>query len=87
MRPSHRCPLLRPPSLCCVAATANTLEEALVIAAEIGKYPIIIRPAFTLGGTGGGIAYNIDELKEIVSGGLQVRLCVCRGGEREGVCE
>ncbi len=62
----------------CASATANTLEEALVIAADIGKYPIIIRPAFTLGGTGGGIAYNIDELKEIVSGGLQV------GGTRDG---
>ncbi len=55
-------------------ATATTLEEALTIAADIGKYPIIIRPAFTLGGTGGGIAYNIDELKEIVSGGLQASM-------------
>lgn len=56
------------------AATATTLEEALTIAGEIGKYPIIIRPAFTLGGTGGGIAYNIDEFKEIVSGGLQASM-------------
>ncbi|GLI71204.1 hypothetical protein VaNZ11_016323 [Volvox africanus] len=55
---------------CAKSATATTLEEALTIAADIGKYPIIVRPAFTLGGTGGGIAYNIDELKEIVTGGL-----------------
>lgn len=50
------------------------MEEALLIAADIGKYPIIIRPAFTLGGTGGGIAYNIDELKEIVTGGLDASM-------------
>lgn len=54
--------------------TASTVEEALLIAADIGRYPIIIRPAFTLGGTGGGIAYNIDELKEIVTGGLDASM-------------
>ena len=37
---------------------------------EIGKFPVIIRPAFTLGGTGGGIAYNMDEFKEIMDQGL-----------------
>ena len=36
----------------------------------IGKFPLIIRPAFTLGGTGGGIAYNMDEYQEIVNAGL-----------------
>ncbi|KAG2424433.1 hypothetical protein HXX76_014486 [Chlamydomonas incerta] len=59
---------------CARSATANTLEEALAIAADIGKYPIVVRPAFTLGGTGGGIAYNIDELKDIVSGGLEASM-------------
>jgi carbamoyl-phosphate synthase large subunit len=48
------------------SGTANTVEEALVIAGEIGRYPLIIRPAFTCGGTGGGIAYNVDEFKQIV---------------------
>ena len=43
---------------------AHTLEEAEKVSEEIG-YPVIIRPSFTLGGTGGGVAYNIDELKEI----------------------
>jgi carbamoyl-phosphate synthase large subunit len=51
------------------SGTANTVEEALVIAGEIGRYPLIIRPAFTCGGTGGGIAYNVDEFKQIVQVG------------------
>jgi biotin carboxylase len=37
---------------------------------QIGKFPLIIRPAFTLGGTGGGIAYNMDEYHDIVHAGL-----------------
>ena len=37
---------------------------------EIGRFPVIIRPAFTLGGTGGGIAYNMDEFQEIMDQGL-----------------
>lgn len=49
---------------------ATTMEEAMKAQEEIGKFPLIIRPAFTLGGTGGGIAYNMDEFKEIVSAGL-----------------
>ncbi|NJR41279.1 MAG: hypothetical protein HC767_00120 [Akkermansiaceae bacterium] len=58
-----------------VSKTANTVAEALEIAENlIGKYPIIIRPAFTLGGTGGGIAYNQDELVEIVTGGLDASM-------------
>lgn len=39
-------------------------------AETIGRFPLIIRPAFTLGGTGGGIAYNMDEFQEIVKAGL-----------------
>lgn len=58
-----------------VSKTANTVDEALDIAENlIGKYPIIIRPAFTLGGTGGGIAYNQDELVDIVTGGLDASM-------------
>jgi len=44
---------------------AHTLEEALaVVAAEVG-FPCIIRPSFTMGGTGGGIAYNREEFEEL----------------------
>ncbi len=49
---------------------AYCVEEALVAGERIG-YPLIIRPAFTLGGSGGGIAYNRDELEQIVSHGLK----------------
>jgi carbamoyl-phosphate synthase large subunit len=54
----------------CPSGTASTLAEAMAIAAEIGSYPLIIRPAFTLGGTGGGIAYNEAEFEEIATSGL-----------------
>ena len=50
---------------------ANTVEEALEVAARIG-YPIIVRPAFTLGGGGGGVANNPEELKIIAKTGLDV---------------
>ena len=43
----------------------------MAIAEEIGSYPLIIRPAFTLGGSGGGIAYNRQEFEAIVSSGIQ----------------
>jgi len=46
------------------------LEEAYSFVEEVG-YPVIIRPAYTLGGTGGGIAYNEDQLKETISNGLE----------------
>ncbi|MDX2270757.1 MAG: carbamoyl-phosphate synthase large subunit [Cyanobacteriota bacterium] len=48
---------------------ARTLEEAKAIARQIG-YPLIIRPAYTLGGTGGGVAYNQEEFEEICAAGL-----------------
>jgi carbamoyl-phosphate synthase large subunit len=48
---------------------ARSLEEALAIAGEIG-YPVVVRPSFTLGGSGGGIAYNREELEAIVARGL-----------------
>jgi carbamoyl-phosphate synthase large subunit len=48
---------------------AHSMEEALAVQAEIG-YPTVIRPSFTLGGSGGGIAYNREEFEEIVPRGL-----------------
>ncbi|HSY45079.1 MAG TPA: carbamoyl-phosphate synthase large subunit [Steroidobacteraceae bacterium] len=48
---------------------ARSLEEALAVAADIG-YPVVVRPSFTLGGSGGGIAYNREELEDIVARGL-----------------
>ena len=48
---------------------ANTLDEAVSAAEKIG-YPVVLRPAFTLGGTGGGFAYNKDELCELAVGAL-----------------
>ncbi|KAM1447495.1 hypothetical protein ACFXTO_006593 [Malus domestica] len=49
---------------------ATTLEECIQIANEIGEFPLIIRPAFTLGGTGGGIAYNREEFEDICKAGI-----------------
>lgn len=48
---------------------AHTMPEVEAIAAEIG-FPLIVRPSFTLGGTGGGVAYNREELIELSQGGL-----------------
>lgn len=47
----------------------NTLRDAEKVAAGLG-YPVVIRPAYTMGGTGGGLVYNIEELRTIVSRGL-----------------
>lgn len=52
---------------------AYSVEEALWIADTLG-YPVVIRPAYTMGGAGGGLVYNIDELKQVVSRGLQASL-------------
>ena len=54
---------------CPKSRIAHSMEEALAIQAEIG-FPTVIRPSFTLGGTGGGIAYNREEFEEIVARGL-----------------
>jgi len=48
---------------------AYSIRDAEELAGELG-YPVVIRPSFTLGGAGGGIAYNIDELRDIVAGGV-----------------
>ncbi len=53
------------------SSIVETMEEAYAYADEIG-YPIVVRPAYTMGGTGGGIAYNAEELKEIASKGLSL---------------
>ncbi|MEN2994818.1 MAG: carbamoyl-phosphate synthase large subunit [Thermodesulfovibrio sp.] len=53
------------------SAAVHTLKEGLEVIDYIG-FPAILRPAFTLGGTGGGIAYNIDEFKELLERGLKL---------------
>ena len=52
---------------------ANSLDEALAVLDKVGL-PAVIRPGFTLGGTGGGIAYNLDEFKDICRRGLDLSL-------------
>ena len=56
------------------SGSAHSLNEAKGIAKEIGSWPLIIRPGFTLGGTGGGIAHNADEFADIVTRGLEASL-------------
>jgi carbamoyl-phosphate synthase large subunit len=56
---------------CIPSKVVNTIEDALAFAHEI-DYPVVIRPAYTLGGTGGGIAYNDEQLREIGSNGLRL---------------
>ena len=50
-----------------------SVEEAEKIASELG-YPVVLRPAYTMGGTGGGIVYNVEELRKIVPRGLSASL-------------
>lgn len=50
-----------------------SLEEAEKIANEFG-YPVVLRPAYTMGGTGGGIVYNVEELREVCSRGLDASM-------------
>ncbi len=52
---------------------AYTVEEALTIAEQLG-YPVVLRPAYTMGGAGGGLVYNTDELKTVCARGLQASL-------------
>ena len=53
------------------SGVATTLEEALVLVEDTG-FPAIIRPSFTMGGVGGGIAYNIEEFRELAGRGLDL---------------
>ena len=55
----------------CPSGIATNLEEAELVGDAIGSYPRIIRPAFTLGGSGGGIAYNPEEFKALCQSGLE----------------
>ncbi|RPJ05594.1 MAG: carbamoyl-phosphate synthase large subunit, partial [Deltaproteobacteria bacterium] len=55
------------------SSIATDMEEARAAAADIG-FPVIIRPAFTLGGTGGGVAYNPEELETIAASGLEASI-------------
>ncbi|MCL4502459.1 MAG: carbamoyl-phosphate synthase large subunit [Deltaproteobacteria bacterium] len=55
------------------SAIVRTLEEAVAAAPQIG-YPVIVRPSFTLGGTGGGIAYNLEDLKQMSAEGLDASM-------------
>ena len=55
------------------SAPAFSVEEAEKVAAEIG-YPIVVRPAYTMGGTGGGFVYNVEELRVIASRGLSASM-------------
>ena len=49
----------------------HSVEEAEKIVAEIG-YPVVVRPAYTMGGAGGGFCYNVEELRTICSNGLEL---------------
>jgi carbamoyl-phosphate synthase large subunit len=55
-----------------VSYYAKSLEDAFDAADQIGSFPVIIRPSFTLGGVGGGIAYNPEEFRDIVTRGLKM---------------
>ena len=55
----------------CPSGIASSMEEAEAVGAAIGSFPRIIRPAFTLGGSGGGIAYNPEEYAAICKSGLE----------------
>ncbi len=52
---------------------AYTVDEALAIADKLG-YPVVLRPAYTMGGEGGGLVYNVEELKTVCARGLQASL-------------
>jgi carbamoyl-phosphate synthase large subunit len=52
------------------STTVTTVEAAEEIAADLG-YPVVIRPAYTMGGTGGGLVYNVEELRTVAARGIQ----------------
>ncbi len=57
----------------CESEPAESVAEGEAIAARIG-YPVVLRPAFTMGGTGSGIVYNVEELREVMARGLAASL-------------
>jgi carbamoyl-phosphate synthase large subunit len=56
-----------------LSIAVNTLEDAEKAAASLG-YPVVIRPAYTMGGTGGGLVYNLEELRTVASRGLSASI-------------
>jgi carbamoyl-phosphate synthase large subunit len=56
-----------------LSTAVNTVEDAEKVASELG-YPVVIRPAYTMGGTGGGLVYNVEELRTVASRGLAASL-------------
>ena len=60
---------------------AYSVEEALSIADELG-YPVVLRPAYTMGGAGGGLVYNVEELKTVCARGLQASMGGAGSGGR-----
>ncbi len=68
-RQEFRAAMMRINEPCIPSGTADTIEQCLVLAEDVG-YPVIVRPAFTLGGTGGGIADDEKSLREIAASGL-----------------
>ncbi len=55
------------------STAVNTMKDAEKVAADLG-YPVVLRPAYTMGGTGGGIVYNAEELRTVVSRGLSASM-------------
>ncbi len=49
------------------------VEDAVAVATEL-VYPVVVRPAYTMGGTGGGLVYNVEELRIVVSRGIVASL-------------
>lgn len=56
-----------------ISKVSYSVDEAVAIAEELG-YPVVLRPAYTMGGAGGGMVYNVDELKTVCARGLQASL-------------
>ncbi|MFA7004014.1 MAG: carbamoyl phosphate synthase large subunit, partial [Verrucomicrobiia bacterium] len=55
-----------------ISGIAHDLDQARAVAKDIGRFPLIIRPAYTLGGTGGGIAYNREEFDAMAARGIEL---------------
>ena len=60
---------------------AYSVEDALAIADKLG-YPVVLRPAYTMGGAGGGLVYNVEELKTVCERGLACESCGTGSGRR-----
>jgi carbamoyl-phosphate synthase large subunit len=56
-----------------LSKAVHSVEDAEIVAQELG-YPVVIRPAYTMGGTGGGLVYNVEELRTVASRGLSASI-------------